>query len=57
MLVQMAGLLAKAVEVIKLTVGLGKVRQAADLVLFKSALTQILMDDVAIKIIQRKRSL
>ena len=54
MLVQMAGLLAKAVEVIKLTVGLGKVRQTANLVLFKSALTQILMDDVAIKIIQRK---
>ena len=45
--VQMTGLFAKAVEVVKFPVHLGKVAQTADLVFLKGALPQILIDQLA----------
>ena len=43
----MAGLFAKAVEVVKFPVHLGEVAQTADLILLKGALPQILIDQLA----------
>ncbi len=45
--VQMAGFLAKAVEVVVFAVHLGEVGQTADLIFLKGALPQILIDQLA----------
>ena len=50
----MAGLFAKAVEVVVLVVDAGVVAQAAQLVLFKGALPQVGVDQPACGVVQQK---
>ena len=54
LLVQVAGLFAKAVEVVVLVVDAGVVAQAAQLVLFKGALPQVGVDQPACGVVQQK---